>query len=209
MEGSKERRRAWWLRQVRRWHWISAAVSLAGLLLFSITGITLNHASSIEARPSVSSREASLPAGLLESVASESERGSRKAPLPGELRDWLAQTLEINVPDRDAEWSAEEVYLDLPRPGGDAWLRIEVDGGQVEYESTSRGWISYLNDLHKGRHAGTAWSWYIDVLAAACLVFAATGLFLLQQYAGGRPATWPLVAFSALLPALLAILFIH
>lgn len=212
MEGPNDKRRAWWLRQARRWHWISAAVSLTGLLLFSVTGITLNHASLIDARPSVVSREASLPPALrasIEAAARPDGARSAKAPLPRPLRDWLSGELAIAIPDRDAEWSDDEIYLDLPRPGGDAWLRIEIEQGLVEYESSSRGWVSYLNDLHKGRHTGAAWAWYIDVLAAACLVFAATGLFILQQHASGRPSTWPLVGFSALLPLLLAFLFIH
>ncbi len=44
----------------------------------------------------------------------------------------------------------------LPRPGGDAWLSVERDSGAISYEITDRGWIAYLNDLHKGRKPGTA-----------------------------------------------------
>jgi len=44
----------------------------------------------------------------------------------------------------------------MPRPGGDAWLSIETDSGVLLYERTERGWISYLNDLHKGRNTGIA-----------------------------------------------------
>ena len=40
----KAQRRAGFLRQVLRWHWISAAICLIGMLLFAVTGITLNHA---------------------------------------------------------------------------------------------------------------------------------------------------------------------
>ena len=57
-------RRAFWLRQLRQWHWISAAVSLLGTLLFAITGITLNHAGSIEAKPAVTVQEKVLPQAL-------------------------------------------------------------------------------------------------------------------------------------------------
>ena len=39
--------RAFWLRQLHSWHWISAALSLAGMLLFAVTGLTLNHAGSL------------------------------------------------------------------------------------------------------------------------------------------------------------------
>ncbi|NIV36045.1 MAG: hypothetical protein GWN58_43325, partial [Anaerolineae bacterium] len=33
-----------WLGTLRQWHWISSALCLVGMLLFSVTGITLNHA---------------------------------------------------------------------------------------------------------------------------------------------------------------------
>ena len=79
----------------------------------------------------------------------------------------------------------------------------------MEYERTERGWISYFNDLHKGRNAGPAWGWFIDLFAVACIVFTATGLFLLQLHARQRRSTWPLVALGLLIPALLALLFIH
>ena len=46
-------RRSVWLKTLHQWHWISSAVCLIGILLFSITGITLNHSSQIEARPVV------------------------------------------------------------------------------------------------------------------------------------------------------------
>jgi hypothetical protein len=101
------------------------------------------------------------------------------------------------------------LYIGLPRPGGDAWLSLDIESGALEYESTDRGWIAYLNDLHKGRNTGSAWSWFIDVFAGLCVLFSLSGLLLLQRYAGARPSTWPLVALGLVLPALLALLFIN
>ena len=108
----------------------------------------------------------------------------------------------------DAEWS-QEIYVSLPRPGGDAWLSIDLDTGEARYEITDRGWIAWLNDLHKGRHTGLAWSLFIDVFSVACVVFCITGLVLLQLLAGQRPSTWPLVGLGLVIPLLLAIFFIH
>ena len=148
-------------------------------------------------------------AQLVGGTASTASPATARRPLPAALAAWLQQELSISAETAEAEWSADEVSLSLPRPGGDAWLRIDRASGEVKYELTRRGWISYLNDLHKGRHTGLAWSWFIDLFAAACLVFSVTGLFILKMHATQRPTTWPLVAFGLVLPLLLAILFIH
>lgn len=77
------------------------------------------------------------------------------------------------------------------------------------YELTDRGWISYLNDLHKGRNAGQVWRLFIDLFAAACFIFCVTGLLLLNLHARHRPMTWPAVGLGLVIPALLALFFIH
>ena len=204
---SNPQRRAYWLKTLHQWHWISSALSLLGLLLFTVTGFTLNHASQIEAKPQVTKRAAQVPPALLPLVTAKPS--DDKQPLPPALAAWVEQVLTIEVAGRAAEWSPEEIYLPLPRPGGDAWLRIDRVEGALEYERTDRGWISYLNDLHKGRHTGSAWSWFIDLFAASCLVFSVTGLFILKMHAAKRPSTWPVVVAGLVLPLLLAILFIH
>lgn len=191
---------------LRQWHWISSALCLIGMLLFSVTGITLNHASQIKAKPEITTIEVDVPAPLLAQLEHPADE---KAPLPEALIDWLADSHDIFVSDQMAEWSEDEIYLSLPRPGGDAWLNIDLAAGEMVYEVTDRGWISYFNDLHKGRNTGTAWSWFIDIFAVVCIIFCITGLLLLKRYASGRPATWPLVALGFVLPWILILLFIH
>ena len=199
--------RSFWLKHLHQWHWVSAALCLVGMMLFAVTGFTLNHAADIVATPRTVSRTATLPAALVAALP-QAEPGE-KHPLPPMVRDWLARELAVSAGDRPAEWSADEIYLALPRPGGDAWLRIDRATGEITHEVTSRGWISYLDDLHKGRHAGLAWSWFLDLFALACLVFCSTGLLLLHFHAGARPATWPVVGLGLVVPLILAILFIH
>ena len=202
-------RRAFWLKHLHQWHWISSALCLLGLLLFSITGFTLNHASQIEAKPRVEKRKATLPAALQQQLqAYAAAHEDAKLPLPAAVATWANAQFPVDVRGVAAEWSAEDAYVALPRPGGDAWLRIATDGA-AEFEQTDRGWISWLNDLHKGRNAGTAWSWFIDLFAAACLVFSVTGFFIMKLHAANRPATWPVIGFGILLPVLLALLFTH
>lgn len=209
MDGKhSSRRRAYWLKTLHQWHWISSALCLLGMLLFAVTGLTLNNASLIEARPTVTNRQAQLPPALLGQLKA-ANTGARQAAVPAPVAQWLDSELDAQVAGRAPEWSPDELYISLPRPGGDAWLSIGLADGAVEYERTERGWIAYLNDLHKGRHTGTAWSWFLDVFAVACLVFSLTGLMLLQMHAGQRAATWPMVGLGLLIPLVLALLYIH
>ena len=213
-----QKRRAFWLKHLHQWHWISSGICLIAMLVFAATGLTLNHAAQIEAHPKVERLGAQLPRSLLEplkhlALAAGANANTRNTtahqPLPLAVREWVRQQLHVTIGEQAAEWSADEVYVPMPRPGGDAWLRVALEDGAIEFEKTDRGWISYFNDLHKGRNTGAAWSWFIDVFAVACLVFCITGLFLLQMHAAKRPATWPLVVLGLVIPLLLAVLFIH
>jgi uncharacterized protein len=202
--------RAFWLKHLHQWHWVSAGACLISLVLFSITGFTLNHAQAISSKPEVTTDTGRLATELLEplqQLAANDADGQR--PVPPEVRRWFREQMSVDASDDNAEWSQDEVYFSLPRPGGDAWLTIDLASGDVTHEVTDRGWVSYLNDLHKGRNTGPAWSLFIDVFAFAVLIFAVTGLLLLKMHSNHRPATWPMVALGLVLPLVLAILFIH
>ena len=202
----KRKLRAWWLKQLHTWHWMSAAISLIGMFLFAITGLTLNHAASIDARPVVTHRSATLGAPLLAQLAGTQPKDAR---LPAPVAARVKALTGLDPAGRSVEWSDGEAYVAMPRPGGDAWISIDRMSGKVESELTDRGWISYLNDLHKGRNAGAIWFWFIDAFAVACILFTLTGLLLLQIHARHRPSTWPIVAAGLALPILLAHFFIH
>jgi hypothetical protein len=204
----KRSRKAALIRQITLWHWVSSGVTLGGMLLFTITGITLNHAQDIAATPVTRSREVTAPAEVRQAIGGESRRSDGRHPLPAATASWLLREFG-SAGDGIGEWSAEEVYVSLPRPGGDAWVTMDRATGTTHFEETDRGWISYVNDLHKGRHTGPSWAIYIDVLAAACLVFSITGLVLLQTHAAKRPSTWPLIGFSLAAPILILLFFVH
>ncbi|ELP31149.1 hypothetical protein RBSWK_04887 [Rhodopirellula baltica SWK14] len=189
------------------WHWTSSAVCLIGMLGFAITGITLNHASQIETEPQRDSVIDDLPPKFMSLLANSTEEES--AALPPELAEWLTEQTGKSIGSRKADWSEDEVYLSMPGPGSDAWLAIDRETGEFEFESTQRGWISYFNDLHKGRNTGAAWKWFLDLFAIATLVFCLTGLLLLVEHARRRKMTWPLVGLGLFLPFLLAVLLIH
>ena len=205
-----KKRKAFWTKQFYAWHWISSAISLAGILLFAVTGITLNHAGQIPANPEVTQKNLTLPASLAKSIAVSADSNDiSEAPLPKELSKWLGHQFKSPLGGRPAEWSETEIYLGLPRPGGDAWISIDRETAEVSYELTTRGAISYLNDLHKGRNTGPVWAWFIDVFSVATVVFSLTGMALLWVHSRRRPGTWPVVAAGILLPVILIVFFIH
>ena len=193
-------------RTMHSWHWISAAICLAALLLFSITGVTLNHAASIGAAPQVTTGNAQMPPGLLSELAGE--RSTADA-VPTGTADWVEALFDIDARAASIEWSEEELYLSAPGPGRDAWVSIDRATGAAKFEATDRGWIAYFNDLHKGRNTGIAWVIFIDVVAAACVFFALTGLVLLWIQARQRTSTWPLVGGGAAILVVLMIFLAH
>jgi hypothetical protein len=199
--------RAFWVRQIINWHWMSAAISLVGMIIFAITGITLNHAGDINAVPVVREQSANLPASLLASLSTLPAEG--RHALPANIVAWADDEFSVRSGGREAEFSAEEIYLAMTRPGGDAWISIDRTNGEVVHEDTWRGWIAYFNDLHKGRNTGTWWAWFIDIFAVACVMFCLSGLGLLWLKAAPRPSTWPLVGAGLVIPLLLALLLIH
>lgn len=190
----------------RQWHWVSSALCLMALIGFAVTGITLNHAQLIEGEARVEERVLQVPTDRLEALRVGAEADD---VLPAEFRRWLWQEHRLRVPARAAQWSDWDVYVPLSRPGGEAWLSVDLDSGELVYERVDRGWVAFANDLHKGRNTGPAWSLMMDVFAVACLIFALTGLVLLYRHAAYRPTTWPLVGLGVVLPALLLMLWIH
>ncbi|RZJ05323.1 MAG: hypothetical protein EON89_04435 [Brevundimonas sp.] len=192
---------------MQTWHWISAAVSLVGLMLFAVTGITLNHARQIPADPVTTEQTAQLPAPLLERLAGFPDETTD--PAPDAITRWADQALKVKIAGKPTETTADELYVSLPEPGGDGWLTIDRATGEAVHERTTRGWVAYLNDLHKGRNTGPVWYWFIDIFALACVVFAVTGFALTWLHAWRRPLTWPMLGLGVLIPVLIALFFIH
>lgn len=202
--------RAFWTKQFYLWHWVSSAFALAAMIFFAVTGITLNHSSWFSTKPKVVQTDAQLPANLLPQIAvADGASAQAKRAVPPDVRHWLADHLDASPGARLVEWSEDEIYIDLPRPGGDGWLTIARDTGEIHKEITTRGAISRLNDLHKGRHTGTAWILFMDFFSVVCVIFCLTGLALLFVHARRRPMTWPVVAAGILLPVIVIIFFLH
>ncbi len=93
---TRKSRKSFWLRQFYTIHWMSSAISLIGLLLFAVTGFTLNHAADIEGSPAVSEGSGQLPQKLLPLVAPDDKPDAKK-PLPPQVAEWLADTFDVKA----------------------------------------------------------------------------------------------------------------
>ncbi|MFT4075950.1 MAG: PepSY-associated TM helix domain-containing protein [Asticcacaulis sp.] len=205
MASSSTAKSGFWRNQLRQWHWISSAISLMGLLLFSVTGFTLNHATQIEAEPKVTKIERQVSPATLAGLTSV----TANVPLTATQAIAIRGATGIDVRGAAVDADDDGIYLSLSAPGVDSTLEISRIDGHAIYERTDRGLIAVLNDLHKGRHSGPVWAMFIDLIAIACVVFSVTGFGLLWLYARGRRITWPLVALGLVLPFILFLLFVH
>lgn len=191
----------------RQWHWISAAICIVGMLFFSWTGITLNHAADIPANNDITSVEIQLSEKMLEPFQS---LDSRKMSLPENIQQHLNTEFNVSIPSSiKGDVNDGEFYLAMPEPGVDAWLSIDTESGDLIYERTDRGWISFFNDLHKGRYTNTAWVWFIDAFAVGCIVFCLSGLWLLYKQASFRLSTWPFISLGVLIPLIIILTNLH
>lgn len=203
------------LGSIKSWHWISSAVCLIATLGFAITGITLNHASSVEVAPTKSSVEMTLPEPVKRALVERQklllkDDAQATGPLPSIFKEWYRQQeFGASFSGMNAEWDEYELYVGLPRAGGDSWFRVDLNEGTIYQENIERGWVAFFNDLHKGRNTSQTWVTMLDILAIVMLIYAITGLLLLKRYAKGRKSTWPLVITGLLLPWLFLVFPAH
>lgn len=203
------------MKQMHTWHWISSAICLICMILFAITGITLNHASFFESESEEKVVETVIPQEVLVSLQLQTERAIEQGSLENlEFSNGFIAYLEDKIPHdlsllkEKPDWSEEEIYIQKPLPGGDVWMSVDIPSGELVYMHTDRGIIAWLNDLHKGRNTSLVWIWFIDIFAIATLIFCLTGLVLLQLHSKNRPSTWYVTAAGIIVPAILAIFLI-
>ena len=224
------------LRLLYQIHWVSAAVSLVLLLLFALTGITMNHAAIFKSEPVIIRQVEVLPDELLPVLAAAispsqasdgrasgrpAQAGSGRADtgggpkaqglpvsLPAQIESWLGRQFQFDLARAEARLIDRELRITWRQPGRQHVVTL-MASGVVTCETTQRGWLAYLMDLHKGKSAGDAWRWFIDIFAFGVLVFGISGLWILKQHAPRRRGVWPAVALGMVLPMVVVLLFVR
>lgn len=205
----KRRPRAWqWTKtdkakavfNVSRWLHIYFSSALFSLLLFfCITGITLNHAHWFSGKNSAANNTQNkiivLPTSL------QSELMNSETPELQPLQHFIEMHTGLRKPrsiDMDLEMG--EIAFDYPLPAGYAFVTVLIEDGEIDVEHKQGSLVTLLNDLHKGRHSGDAWSWVIDISAALISLFSITGIIILLQLGKRRNEALWLLTTGTLTP---------
>ena len=142
-------------------------ISLIIVLFFGVTGITLNHPDwTFGSEPRATTVTGTLPAGAISDgnveflVVSEFLRNEHD--VKGQV---------TNFDDDGAQGT-----ISFKNPGYGAEVFFDIDTGSYTLSENAQGWVTVMNDLHKGRDSTSSWRWVIDISGGLLVVISATGL---------------------------------
>ncbi len=143
-------------------------IALLIVLFFGITGITLNH-------PDWTFGDATTRTTSVGTLTAD-------PTLDDGSVDWLTVAEEIRA-DYDVRGSVSdfgitgtEGTITFVNPGYSADLFFDTTDDSFELTVEEQGFMAVMNDLHKGRDTGSAWSWVIDISAGFLVAISLTGL---------------------------------
>ena len=137
--------------------WLSAFAFII-LLFFAATGLLLNHPEWFKSDQQEQSFKLTLPSTLLHSIQDQ-ENPSQP------ILDYVRQQHGLIGRYKSSEVLDGEVMIRLESPAGSTDVWVLLDNGETEITSKPASTVSLLNDLHRGKNVGTAWSWLIDISA--------------------------------------------
>lgn len=142
------------------------------VLFFSVTGITLNHAEWFDGKQVENKFSGTVP---VKWVNSADTAHINKLMIVELLRK------QYNVKGFISEFliEDEQCLVSFKGPGYSADAFINRKDGKFQLSELKLGMIAVLNDLHKGRDTGNAWSWLIDVSAGFLTLISLSGLVML------------------------------
>jgi uncharacterized protein len=157
-----------------RWlHIYLSMVSFVILFFFAATGITLNHVEWFGgAMP-----HTSLSKGNVNVDWVKTPNAATVARL--EIVEQLRKTHGVKGALSDFTVNEMQCMLSFRGPGYTADVTLNRETGAYELTETRMGFVAIINDLHKGRDTGMAWSWLIDASAVLMIFVSITGMTLI------------------------------
>ncbi len=186
MEHYKREFAAW-----TRWlHIYLSMFSFAALLFFAVTGITLNHPGWIEGQQKTEQVKDNV------SIAWVHPDSAKVNEL--KVVEYLRTAHQIKAALTDFRIEKGECSVSFKGPGYAADGFIERATGHYELTITKSGVIAIMNDLHKGRDAGTTWAWLIDASATLMILVSLTGFLMIFFLKKKRFSGLLIAAFGAI-----------
>jgi hypothetical protein len=162
-----------WKRKTAHWsrwlHTYLSMVSFTVLLFFAVTGITLNHQAAFTGEAKTQRYAGSFNSAWMS--APDSHKDQMIATLRSRHRIRAALS-DFRVDD-------DQVQISFKGPGYSADGFADRATGKYELLENRLGFVAIINDLHKGRDTGKAWSGVIDVSAALMTLVSLTGFTLI------------------------------
>jgi uncharacterized protein len=172
------RQRPLWVRlnPLLRWlHIYTSMLSLLIVLFFAATGITLNHPEWVFGNETTTTEKSGpLPSGWQENTGKSNIKVNWLL-----VAESLRSQYGLRGHVKDYRNSDTEGSLSFAAPAYSADAVLDLNNGSYRLNISAQGWVAVLNDLHRGRDTGKAWSVLIDLSGWFLVVVAASGLGLL------------------------------
>lgn len=156
-----------------RWlHIYSSMFGLIAILFFSVTGLTLNHpAWTFGSEMTEETAKGIMPPEWISPP--------EKDPAKLEIVEHLRKHHKVRGLVDDFTFDESECSITLKGPAYSADIFLDRENGEYEITQRFAGMTAFMNDLHKGRDSGKAWSLVIDISAVLLIIVSATGIALL------------------------------
>jgi uncharacterized protein len=160
------------LGSLARWlHIYISMLSCVLVLFFAITGLTLNHADWFGATPHQRDTKGQCPVGW---VKTDDTRIARL-----EIVEHLRSRHGVKGAMSEFRIEEDQCAVSFKGPAYSADAYISRASGEYDLTEMRMGLVAIINDLHKGRDTGPAWSWFIDVSSVLLALVSLTGLLLM------------------------------
>jgi hypothetical protein len=171
MENNRLKRRTAVL--IRWLHIYLSMLSFAIVFFFAVTGLTLNHADKFVDQLHTTQQKGKLDTSWI---------GGKDTTRIDRLKivEWLRQKNDIKGYCSDLRIDEEQISISFKGPGYAADAFISRATGTYDLTVTTAGFVGVINDLHKGRDTGNAWSVFIDASAILLALVSLTGLVLIM-----------------------------
>lgn len=157
---------------IRLLHIYASLIGLMTVLFFGVTGLTLNHPQWFDTGyQAIREDTGTIDKSLVIGDAAETKKL--------EIVEFLRSKHGIHAALKNFQADEYQLNISFAGPGYTADISIDRETLEYQFSELRLGFTAVINDLHKGRDSGTAWSLFIDLSAVLMIFIAITGTLLL------------------------------